>query len=50
MSHECSMCEQKKNTEQIVNHDKIIVWYCHSCQMLDVETNTTIATLFQGVL
>ena len=61
MSHECSMCEQKAHVKALVDvneyHElhplggpEVKVWYCKKCQLIDIETNTTIASLFQGVL
>jgi len=44
------MCEKKSGVEQIVDVDKITVWYCKDCEMLDIDTDTPIATLFQGIL
>lgn len=55
------MCETKSNVIEITdksysdyNHPfheaKIRVWYCKNCNLFDIETNTVIASLFQGVL
>ena len=57
------MCERKSGVIELAvgqcydeNHimnergPTVTVWYCKKCQMLDIETNTPIATLFQGIL
>ena len=55
------MCGTKKGVKEIIDfgeyHDlhplggpEVKVWYCKKCQLMDIETNTTVANLFQGVL
>ena len=47
MSHECSRCDKKSQTLIVVDKAALQVWYCQTCDTLDIETYKPVAALFQ---
>lgn len=49
MSHECSNCELKSQSKQVVDIACIQVWYCQKCDSLDLEVYKPISNLYQEI-